>query len=407
LIDGQHRDNQLQIEGYQLIRGGRDLQKSQKKKGGGVIAYVKEGIKVVEIEKHSHEDAEIVGFTLAEKETRSNIIYRRPGDRISSQTINTLMEEGGKRERYIAIGDLNMNTQVVKEGIIPAPRRLYYTLSQVLGLTQWVRIVTREAWESEGEKGQSKVKSTIDHVWSKDRFICSEGEGLKGMSDHKLLIINGENREPEVKKTGKGKDVKAVVTKRNWKKADMEQIKRTLREGFANVKQGASLEQLTNTWNGTWQLAKRKWVPKKRIKVGKKSIKKRPPESIRSIIRERNKVMNGIKKLGLEGEEKKVAWRRVKELKGEADAKWRELKAESMAKLREEAGKKGSKDWWKLFNAEMGTKIREDREPNATPDEINKAFINKIAKLRKKVETNPKWKTTRVPGRKSFTGFSR
>merc|ERR1712139_702748 len=76
-----------------------------------------------------------------------------------------------------------------------------------------------------------------------------------------------------------------------------------------------------------------------------------------------------------------------------------------MTRMREEVGKRGSKEWWKLFNEEMGNKFREDCEPKATPDEINKAFIKKIEKLRGKVENKTKWKAKGVTGRKRFQGF--
>eukprot|EP00662_Eupelagonemidae_sp_cell21_P057246 gene57246-biopygen107523 len=66
-LDDSFRDGEIAIPGYQMIRQDRDPGACKKKKGGGVIAYVQEGLDVDRISRQAGEDFELVAFDLPGK----------------------------------------------------------------------------------------------------------------------------------------------------------------------------------------------------------------------------------------------------------------------------------------------------------------------------------------------------
>lgn len=62
-LDSSFQDGEIDIPGYSIIRQDREREISRKKKGGGIVAYVREDIETENIVKKGCEDLEMVHLT--------------------------------------------------------------------------------------------------------------------------------------------------------------------------------------------------------------------------------------------------------------------------------------------------------------------------------------------------------
>eukprot|EP00662_Eupelagonemidae_sp_cell21_P045773 gene45773-biopygen44465 len=214
-LDDSFEDGEIDIPGYKIIRQDRDLRKSAKKKGGGVIVYVQDGIEVDCVYKVAEEDLELVAFDMPGG-IRYAIAYRRPGNGITEDALDAIETAFAGRKKRLLAGDLNMNMRAKT----PVPRRLNTQLGNELKMEQKVGFITRHR----GKRG-----SVIDHVWTNMNCICRPDNELDGASDHRAIrVYHDEDGKVEPEKP-------RAVLKKYWDEAPVSRMVQVIKEEMGGI----------------------------------------------------------------------------------------------------------------------------------------------------------------------------
>ena len=175
-----HPDDAFTINNYQLYRKDRVITSESKEDGGGLIVYVKEGIKCVRRRDLETDEVECLFLEIFPKNGKTFLIgnmYRNPKESVQwNQLFEDMAEKvlQEEKETYI-LGDFNrdlLNSQIKKS---------WLEYMEQFGLFQQVTVPTR----------QTEVSSTlIDHIYSNSPSNISSVTVPKvGLSDHYPIFI--------------------------------------------------------------------------------------------------------------------------------------------------------------------------------------------------------------------------
>ena len=258
-IDASVYDGKVEVPLYTVQRCDRDLKKSGKKGGGGVLLYVREDVKCEVVSKVAGKDFEMIAIDLRASGERIVGLYRRPGNTLSGELAEALVEVLATNKSVILLGDLNMDTREET----PLPKRLMLLLSKQFKLYQKVKFVTRR----KGNGG-----TTIDHIWTKQQCVCGKLPEMGNLSDHE--VIGGWCRNT----TAAGRHVQKIK-RRKWKSAPDKEMVGIIKERIGAVNKGnignsAKMETLVEAWDEAWKEIKKRYAPIVEVKI-KAGIKRR------------------------------------------------------------------------------------------------------------------------------------
>eukprot|EP00666_Eupelagonemidae_sp_cell4sb_P002548 gene2548-biopygen33462 len=412
-LDDSFQDGEIDIPGYRILRSDRDKKCSKKKKGGGVVAYVRQEFEVANVSREAGVDFELLGFDMP-GEIRYVILYRPPGPSISGEAIKHIEKEFAGRGSRLLAGDLNMNMDVKR----PQPAQLHRLLENELGMKQNVKFVTR---------CKKAGGTTIDHVWSNIPCKCSPLKEFNGLSDHRAIRAIHAQEGIVVH------DEPRFIMKRHWDNASSNEMIRIVKEEFAAATTGVACEKASNrkrkaheprqaeqemrergvgygrwgqhghepakahhaqrglslcesmeAWDNAWHRIKKQVVPLVRTKIRpKRRNAKWFNSKIKSEIKERIEKEQAVQ--SAQETEKEAAKTQLKEAARKVEHSIIQAKRnsyhEELAKL-PKGSITDSKEGWSLYNKVNGRKNKCTAQPACSADEICNAFLGKIERIR-------------------------
>eukprot|EP00664_Eupelagonemidae_sp_cell27_P009979 gene9979-3199_t len=393
-LDSSYEDGEIDIPGGN-------------KKGGGVVVYVREEVELERISRKGREDFEMVAFNMPDN-IRYMILYRPPGGTVSEELMKTIEKEMTRKGRSLLAGDLNMNTQAKR----PTPKALNLMLGKELGMEQKVGFVTRH---------NARGGSIIDHAWTGMQCKCSPVRAADGLSDHKAVKVFHPQQAVEEPSPPKH------VWKRKWHKASKEEMVRIITEEMSKVgkgrnnatpkrksfirgnaeeemmargvgndtgrdadhrqprhQQAAPLHEVMEAWETAWERIKKDVAPLVKVKVRKKPTHKAWfTDQIKQNIESRNEKEKALRNAvaetqaqaeqELRGASKQVRQAIIHAKRGYFQAKVAEL---PQGKITDR------KEGWAIQNEVAGRKRKCSVLPVCSADEINKAFLGKVERIR-------------------------
>eukprot|EP00662_Eupelagonemidae_sp_cell21_P015808 gene15808-biopygen88115 len=403
-LDDSFQNGEVTIAGYDIVRQDRDKQLSKKKKGGGVIVYVREELEATVVLSKAGEDFELVAVDMP-GEIRYAILYRVPGSTISGNALETIEKVLSVKGKRLLAGDLNMNTKAKT----PVPRALRSLLADEIKLQQKVQFVTRH---------RKSGGSTIDHIWTDVPCRCKPEGQLHGMSDHvavqacHLQDWEIQNEQPKViwrrkwdeamEKGGADEMVRIIrremrkaKTQPKWKGFFSDEAAQEMAASGVGEQQRPqkepSLQALMKAWDDAWGCIKKEIAPLERIKVqAQRRSKKWFTKDLKQLIREREEKFEAVKAAVEE-----QTHQAEQELKAAAQAAKQAVNAAKRQYYQKELAKTpgkritSRKEGWKLWNEVSGRKRKCKATPDCSADQINEAFLAKIRNIREPLLQQP------------------
>ena len=175
-----HPDSSFKIENYQLFRKDRDITRERREQGGGIIVYVRNGVKVERRQDLERNEMECIWLEVFPKNSKSFLVgnlYRHPNEGVQwNEHFEDFMETvlGNQKEIYF-LGDFNRD--LMNENI----KSTWLEYIEPFGLHQKVNFATRKTAHSQ---------TLIDHIYCNvESNISSINVPEIGLSDHFPIFL--------------------------------------------------------------------------------------------------------------------------------------------------------------------------------------------------------------------------
>ena len=202
-------DELLHMDGFQSI-----VRKDRNRRGGGVAAYVKNGIKF-KTREDLNSDIESISIELDIKHVKPiivTIIYRPPHSLVEwfDRAEKLVSETDSENKECILAGDMNCDMLKTRDNDTRHTKRIYGTYHFKRMITEVTRVT-------------SDTRTLIDHIASnKSDRISSGGVISCGISDHDAVFVVRSMRIPKLPGNSR------IVTVRKYKKFDLATFRRDL-----------------------------------------------------------------------------------------------------------------------------------------------------------------------------------
>ena len=199
------------MDGFQSIVG-----KDPNRHGGGVAAYVKNGIKF-KTREDLNSDIESTSIELDIKDVKPIIvttIYRPPHSLVEwfDRAEKLVSEIDSENKECILAGDMNSDMLKTRDNDTRQIKRIYGTYQFKQMITEVTRVT-------------SDTRTLIDHIASNKPHCISSGGVISGsISDHDAAFVPRSMRIPKLPKNSR------IVTVRKYKKSDLAAFRRDLHE---------------------------------------------------------------------------------------------------------------------------------------------------------------------------------
>ena len=185
-----HPDSAFTIDNYQLFRKDRFISRERPEQGGGIIVYVKNGVKVERRLDLERNEIECVWLEVSPKNSKSflvGILYRHPNEGVQwNEHFEDLMENilANQKEIYL-LGDFNRD--LINENTKTA----WLEYMEPFGLHQKVNFPTRKIAQSQ---------TLIDHIYCNvEANVSSVNVPEIGLSDHFPIFLTRKTNCTEPK----------------------------------------------------------------------------------------------------------------------------------------------------------------------------------------------------------------
>ena len=185
-----HPDSAFTIDNYQLFRKDRFISRERPEQGGGIIVYVKNGVKVERRLDLERNEIECVWLEVSPKNSKSflvGILYRHPNEGVQwNEHFEDLMENilANQKEIYL-LGDFNRD--LINENTKTA----WLEYMEPFGLHQKVNFPTRKTAQSQ---------TLIDHIYCNvEANVSSVNVPEIGLSDHFPIFLTRKTNCTEPK----------------------------------------------------------------------------------------------------------------------------------------------------------------------------------------------------------------
>ena len=175
-----HPDSSFKIENYQLFRKDRIITRERREQGGGIIVYVRNGVKVerrLDLERNEMECVWVEVFPKNSKDFLVGNLYRHPNEGVQwNEHFEDFMETVlGKQKEIYLLGDFNRD--LMNENT----RKAWLEYMEPFGLNQKVNYATRKTAHSQ---------TLIDHIYCNvESNISSINVPEIGLSDHFPIFL--------------------------------------------------------------------------------------------------------------------------------------------------------------------------------------------------------------------------
>ena len=175
-----HPDSSFKIENYQLFRKDRIITRERREQGGGIIVYVRNGVKVERRLDLERNEIECVWLEVFPKNSKSFLVgnlYRHPNEGVQwNEHFEDFMETVlGKQKEIYLLGDFNRD--LMNENT----KKAWLEYMEPFGLNQKVNYATRKTAHSQ---------TLIDHIYCNvESNISSINVPEIGLSDHFPIFL--------------------------------------------------------------------------------------------------------------------------------------------------------------------------------------------------------------------------
>ena len=175
-----HPDSSFKIENYQLFRKDRIITRERREQGGGIIVYVRNGVKVERRLNLERNEIECVWLEVFPKNSKSFLVgnlYRHPNEGVQwNEHFEDFMETVlGKQKEIYLLGDFNRD--LMNENT----KKAWLEYMEPFGLNQKVNYATRKTAHSQ---------TLIDHIYCNvESNISSINVPEIGLSDHFPIFL--------------------------------------------------------------------------------------------------------------------------------------------------------------------------------------------------------------------------
>ena len=185
-----HPDSAFIIDNYQLFRKDRFISRERREQGGGIIVYVKNGVKVERRLDLERNEIECVWLEVSPKKSKSFLVgtlYRHPNEGAQwNEYFEDMMETilGNQKEIYL-LGDFNRDLINVNT------KTAWLEYMEPFGLHQKVNFPIRKTAQSQ---------TLIDHIYCNvEANVSSVNVPEIGLSDHFPIFLTRKTNCTEPK----------------------------------------------------------------------------------------------------------------------------------------------------------------------------------------------------------------
>ena len=243
-LDASHRDSEVHIEGYNLLR----LDRSEDPNRGGVAVYTRIGIQVTKIQTRPHPEGckcENVWLKIKLGPCKTIIlgaIYRGHINRTFIDHIRTDIEcVVAMKHPIFILGDFNYDLLSGSSEAVS-----YSLMFETFLLEQLITVPTRITEHS---------ATLLDHVWTSSEELVEECEVLTGISDHHMCSIRLCFPSKRI--------AEAPFSARTYKHFDKELFLRDLQQLDSSfIERDSDVNRIWSTWHGNFTAVLDRHAPK-------------------------------------------------------------------------------------------------------------------------------------------------
>lgn len=175
-----HPDNCFMLDNYQFFRKDRVVTNDRQPQGGGIVVYVKNGVKAIRRCDLESNEIECVWLEIFPNKTKSflvGVLYRHPNATIQwNEHFEELIEKVLETQKEIyLLGDFN------RDLLNEQTRKAWLEFMEPYGLFQKVQVVTRKSNHSQ---------TLIDHIYCNvESNVNSINVPEIGLSDHYPIFV--------------------------------------------------------------------------------------------------------------------------------------------------------------------------------------------------------------------------
>ena len=393
---------------------GHELAKDETAEGGGVAILVRKDRPTANSFTKAGPGFEMAAIDDLTSNKRIIALYRAPRPHQCVEKLCEALQEamGSGDLPPILVGDVNLDPEDRANGTMkPMERKLWDALQSGMEMQQHVDFVTRKP------QGRQKGEpATLDHVWSReDAITCTPAARLEAGaidgSDHTAIAIQVPGlrmvapppKRKELRIAWQDMDLQATIVYRIAKELEaIPEVKARAphekgaaeqemkdagcgREGKEGDEVYSDLEretakQVIHAWEKALKEAMES-APRKWREVQEGPIEQAPwvTNSVQEARRKAEEARKLAQKPGADEEQVGQYKDRRRELR-------RVTRQARQSYIRERWERGDAKQQWQLLNKLSMRKPQVRPEPDASPDAVNAFFVDKIAKVRKKLE---------------------
>ena len=272
-LSDYHTDNSVRIEGYSLLR------KDRPSHGGGVCAYIRDGIGYNPRNDLSCENQEDLWFEILLKKSKPlyiGVIYRTDKNKICFNKLEESLSRLRADCDHLILGDFNL---CLLKNKIKSKSKLYKQYEEVLKMFNCKQLIREATRETE------TTSSCLDHIFTNnENKICQSGVIKCGLSDHFITFCTRKIIRGQI---GKHNNVKL----RSLRNYSVEEFRIRLQEiDWSNVTECDDVNEAWDKFNRLFIDILDSIAPIKEIRI-KNRTEPWIDDNILQIIKERDKLL--------------------------------------------------------------------------------------------------------------------